>query len=142
GWGRYGGRTTVVGGAAIALAARRVREKAAKIAAHLLEASEQDIVFDQGRFSVRGSPDRAKTIQEVTLQAYLAWNLPAGVEPALEASAFFDPTNFTFPFGTHVAVVEVAAGTGQVEPRRYIAADDLGRAIYPLIVDRYMDGDE
>jgi carbon-monoxide dehydrogenase large subunit len=140
GWGTYGSRTTVVGGAAVALAARRVREKATKIAAHLLEASEQDIVFDQGRFSVRGSPDRAKTIQEVTLQAYLAWNLPPGVEPALEESAFFDPTNFTFPFGTHVAVVEVDAGTGQVELKRYIAVDDCGRVINPLIVDGQVHG--
>ncbi|HYM90313.1 MAG TPA: xanthine dehydrogenase family protein molybdopterin-binding subunit, partial [bacterium] len=140
GWGTYGSRTTVVGGAAIALAARRVREKAAKIAAHLLEASEQDLVFDQGRFSVRGSPDRAKTIQEVTLQAYLAWNLPPGVEPALEASAFFDPSNFTFPFGTHIAVVEVDAETGQVDLKRYIAVDDCGRVINPLIVDGQVHG--
>jgi len=140
GWGTYGSRTTVVGGAAVALAARRVREKAAKIAAHLLEAAEQDIVFDQGRFAVRGSPGRVKTIQEVTLQAYLAWNLPPGVEPALEASAFFDPSNFTFPFGTHIAVVEVDAGTGEVELKRYVAVDDCGRVINPLIVDGQVHG--
>jgi carbon-monoxide dehydrogenase large subunit len=140
GWGTYGSRTTVVGGAALVLAARRVREKATKIAAHMLEAAETDIVFDQGRFSVRGSPDRAKTIQEVTLQAYLAWNLPAGVEPALEASAFYDPANFTFPFGAHVAVVEVDAETGQVELQRYVAVDDCGRVINPLIVDGQVHG--
>ena len=140
GWGTYGSRTTVVGGAAIVLAARRVREKAAKIAAHLLEAAEKDIVFDQGRFYVRGSPDKAKTIQEVTLQAYLAWNLPPGVEPALEASAFYDPTNFTFPFGSHVAVVEVDAETGQVALKRYVAVDDCGRVINPLIVDGQVHG--
>ena len=140
GWGTYGSRTTVVGGAAIALAARRVRDKAAKIAAHLLEAAEGDLVFDQGRFHVRGSPDRAKTIQEVTLQAYLAWNLPPGVEPSLEASAFFDPSNFTFPFGTHVAVVKVNAETGEVEFRRYVAVDDCGKVINPLIVDGQVHG--
>jgi aerobic carbon-monoxide dehydrogenase large subunit len=140
GWGTYGSRTTVVGGAALALAARRVREKATKIAAHMLEAAETDIVFDQGRFHVRGSPDRAKTIQEVTLQAYLAWNLPQGVEPSLEASAFYDPTNFTFPFGTHVAVVEVDAETGQVALKRYVAVDDCGRVINPLIVDGQVHG--
>ncbi len=140
GWGTYGSRTTVVGGGAIVLAARRVREKATKIAAHLLEAAEQDVVFDQGRFHIRGSPDRAKTIQEVTLQAYLAWNLPPGVEPSLEASAYFDPSNFTFPFGTHVAVVKVDAETGEIELRRYVAVDDCGRVINPLIVDGQVHG--
>jgi aerobic carbon-monoxide dehydrogenase large subunit len=140
GWGTYGSRTTVVGGAAIALAARRVRDKAAKIAAHMLEAAEGDLAFEQGRFSVRGSPARSKTIQEVTLQAYLAWNLPAGVEPSLEASAFYDPSNFTFPFGTHAAVVKVDADTGEVELRRYVAVDDCGRVINPLIVDGQVHG--
>jgi aerobic carbon-monoxide dehydrogenase large subunit len=140
GWGTYGSRTTVVGGAAIALAARRVRDKAAKIAAHMLEAAEGDLSFDQGRFAVRGSPARSKTIQEVTLQAYLAWNLPAGVEPSLEASAYYDPSNFTFPFGTHVAVVKVDADTGEVELRRYVAVDDCGRVINPLIVDGQVHG--
>lgn len=140
GWGTYGSRSTVVGGAAIAIAAQRVRDKAAKIAAHMLEAAEGDLTFEQGRFSVRGSPDRSKTIQEVTLQAYLAWSLPAGVEPSLEASAYYDPTNFTFPFGTHAAAVKVDADTGQVELRRYVAVDDCGRVINPLIVDGQVHG--
>jgi len=140
GWGTYGSRTTVVGGGAIVIAARRVREKATKIAAHMLEASEADVVFDQGRFSVRGTPDRAKTIQEVTLAAYLAWSLPAGVEPSLEASAYYDPSNFTFPFGTHIAVVKVNADTGEVQLRRYVAVDDCGRVINPLIVDGQVHG--
>jgi len=140
GWGTYGSRTTVVGGAAIAVAARRVLDKATKIAAHMLEAAESDVVFDRGRFYVRGSPDRAKTIQDVTLQAYLAWNLPAGVEPSLEASAYYDPSNFTFPFGTHAAAVKVDADTGQVELRRYVAVDDCGRVINPLIVDGQVHG--
>jgi len=140
GWGTYGSRTTVVGGAAVAIAARRVKEKATKLAAHMLEAAEQDIVFDQGRFHVRGSPDRAKTIQEVTLQAHLAWNLPAGFEPSLEASAFYDPANFTFPFGTHIAVVEVDTDTGEVDLTRYVAVDDCGRVINPLIVDGQVHG--
>jgi aerobic carbon-monoxide dehydrogenase large subunit len=140
GWGTYGSRTTVVGGAAIAVASRRIIEKATKIAAHMLEAAESDIQFDQGRFSVRGSPDRAKTIQEVTLQAYLAWSLPPGVEPSLEASAYYDPSNFTYPFGTHIAAVKVSADTGEVELRRYIAVDDCGRVINPLIVDGQVHG--
>jgi len=140
GWGTYGSRSTVVGGAAIVLAARRVKEKATKIAAHMLEAAEGDIVFDHGRFAVRGAPDKAKTIQEVTLQAYLAWSLPPGVEPSLEASAFYDPENFTFPFGAHAAAVKVNADTGEVELRRYVAVDDCGRVINPLIVDGQVHG--
>ncbi|HKX19258.1 MAG TPA: xanthine dehydrogenase family protein molybdopterin-binding subunit [bacterium] len=140
GWGTYGSRSTVVGGAAIAVASQRVRDKAAKIAAHMLEAAESDLTFERGRFSVRGTPDRSKTIQEVTLQAYLAWSLPAGVEPSLEASAFYDPTNFTFPFGTHAVAVKVDADTGQVELRRYVAVDDCGRVINPLIVDGQVHG--
>ncbi len=140
GWGTYGSRTTVVGGAACALAARKVVDKARKIAAHLLEAAEADVVFQDGKFFVKGSPERAKTFQDVTLQAYLAWNLPAGVEPGLEASAFYDPTNFTFPFGAHLCVVEVDAQTGNVGVKRYVAVDDCGKAINPLIVDGQVHG--
>ena len=89
---------------------------------------------------MRGSPDRVKTIQEVTLAAYLAWSLPPGVEPSLEASAYYDPSNFTFPFGTHIAAVKVNADTGEVELRRYVAVDDCGRVINPLIVDGQVHG--
>ncbi len=140
GWGTYGSRTTVVGGAACALAARKIVDKARKVAAHLLEASEVDVVFENGRFFVQGSPDRAKTFQEVTLQTYLAWNLPPGMEPGLEASAFYDPTNFTYPFGTHLCAVEVDANTGKVTVLRYVAVDDCGKAINPLIVDGQVHG--
>ncbi len=140
GWGTYGSRTTVVGGAACALAARKVVDKARKIAAHLLEAAEADVLFEGGKFFVKGSPERAKTFQEVTLQAYLAWNLPSGLEPGLEASAFYDPLNFTFPFGTHLCAVEVDTVTGNVAVKRYVAVDDCGRAINPLIVDGQVHG--
>jgi len=140
GWGTYGSRTTAVGGAACALAARKIVDKARKVAAHLLEASEVDVVFENGRFFVQGSPDRAKTFQEVTLQAYLAWNLPPGLEPGLEASAFYDPPNFTYPFGTHLCAVEVDANTGKVTVLRYVAVDDCGKAINPLIVDGQVHG--
>jgi len=140
GWGTYGSRTTAVGGAACALAARKVVDKARKIAAHLLEAAEADISFADGRFAVKGSPERVKTFQEVTLQAYLAWNLPAGLEPGLEASAFYDPPNFTYPFGTHLCAVEVDAETGKVAVLRYVAVDDCGRVINPLIVDGQVHG--
>jgi carbon-monoxide dehydrogenase large subunit len=140
GWGTYGSRTTAVGGSAIALAARRVREKARKIAAHLLEAAEEDVEFQAGRFFVRGVPDRAKTIQEVALAAYLAWNLPPGLEPGLEASSFFDPSNFVYPFGAHVAIVEIDPETGKVRLRRYVAVDDCGPVINPKIVDGQVHG--
>jgi carbon-monoxide dehydrogenase large subunit len=140
GWGTYGSRTTAVGGSAVALAAAKVREKARKIAAHMLEASEADIEFDQGQFFVRGARARSTTIQAVALQAYLAWNLPQGVEPGLEESSFYDPPNFTYPFGTHIAVVEVEAETGKVDLKRYIAVDDCGNVINPMIVDGQVHG--
>ena len=140
GMGTYGSRSAPVGGSAIAVAARRVREKATKIAAHLLEAAEADIEFREGKFFVRGVPDRFKTFQEVALQAYLAHNLPEGVEPGLEATAFYDPQNLTFPFGTHIAVVEVDPDTGQVRLLRYIAVDDAGNVINPLVFEGQVHG--
>jgi carbon-monoxide dehydrogenase large subunit len=140
GWGTYGSRTTAVGTGAIVRACDRIIEKGRKIAAHLLEAAEADVVFEGGRFFVRGAPDRVKTIQEVTLAATLAWNLPAGVEPGMEASAFYDPPNFTYPFGAHVCTVEVDAETGEVRLLRYVAVDDCGHVINPLIVDGQVHG--
>jgi carbon-monoxide dehydrogenase large subunit len=140
GWGTYGSRTTAVGGGAVALGVRKIKEKAKIIAAHLLEAAVEDLEFQDGKFFVRGSPDRAKTIQDVALMANTAWNMPQGVEPGLEASAFYDPANFVYPFGTHIAVVEVSAETGQVELKRYIAVDDCGPRINPMIVEGQVHG--
>lgn len=140
GWGTYGSRSTAVGGTAMVLAARKVRDKAAKIAAHMLEASPEDIIFDQGRFHVRGAPDRDKTIEEVALAAYTAWSMPEGVTPGLEENYFFDPTNFTFPFGTHICVAEVDPETAHVKILRYIAVDDVGHVINPMIVDGQVHG--
>ncbi len=140
GWGTYGSRSAAVGGSAIAVAVDRVIEKGRKIAAHLLEAAEEDVVFENGKYYVKGAPDQAKTLQEVALQAYLAHNLPKGLEPALEAVAFYDPPNFTFPFGTHVAVVEVFPETGEVKILRYVAVDDVGNVINPMIVDGQVHG--
>jgi len=140
GWGTYGSRTTAVGGGATTVAARKIVDKAQKIAAHMLEAAERDIRFESGRFFVDGAPGRAKTFQEVALQAYLAWSLPTGMEPGLEASAFYDPPNFTYPFGTHLCAVEVDAETGGVEIKQYVAVDDCGKAINPLIVDGQVHG--
>lgn len=140
GWGTYGSRTTAVGGTAIVLASRKVREKASKLAAHLLEAAPEDIVFDNGTFHVAGSPGKSKTIQEVALMANLAWNMPEGMPPGLEESHFYDPTNFTFPFGAHICLVEVDAETGEVKIDRYIAVDDIGYVINPMIVDGQVHG--
>ncbi len=140
GWGTYGSRTTAVSGAAVALATRKIKEKSKALAAHLLEAATEDIEYADGRFFVRGSPDQHKTIQDIALMANVAWNMPEGMEPGLEASAFYDPPNFTFPFGTHLAVVEVDPATGQIDLQRYIAVDDCGVQINPMIVEGQVHG--
>jgi carbon-monoxide dehydrogenase large subunit len=140
GLGTYGSRSTAVGGTALLLSARKVREKARLIAAHLMEASPDDIEFVDGRFGVKGVPERSKTIQEVALMAYLAWNMPKDVEPGLEATSFFDPSNFVYPFGCHVAIVEIERATGVVSLVRYVAVDDCGPVINPMIVDGQVHG--
>jgi carbon-monoxide dehydrogenase large subunit len=140
GMGSYGSRSAAVGGAAIYSAVEKIKEKGKKIAAHLLEASEADIEYQDGKFGVRGSPGRSKGFGEVALMAYLAHNLPKGLEPGLEATSFWDPANFVFPFGTHIAVVEVSAKTGKVKLLRYVAVDDVGRVINPMIVDGMVHG--
>jgi carbon-monoxide dehydrogenase large subunit len=136
----YGSRSLAVGGTAIYLATERVVDKARKIAAHQLEAAEDDVEFKGGAFSVKGSPDRNMPLAAVAFEAFTAHNLPDGMEPNLEASSHFDPTNFTFPFGTHLAVVEVDTETGGVRLARYIAVDDCGRQINPLIVEGQIHG--
>jgi len=140
GWGTYGSRTTAVCGSAVKIATQRVKEKAKRIAAHLLEANEQDIEWKNDKFSVRGSPDQAKSFAEVALMANVAWNMPAGVEPGLEATAFFDPSNFVYPFGSHACTVEVDGETGEVKILRYIAVDDCGPHINPMIVQGQIHG--
>ena len=140
GWGTYGSRTTAVGGAALVLATRKIKEKAKIIAAHLLEAAVEDMDYADGKFFVKGSPDKAKTIQDVALMAHLAWNMPAGVEAGLEASMFYDPPNFTFPFGSHFALVEIDPETGHIDLTRYVALDDCGPQINPVIVEGQVHG--
>jgi carbon-monoxide dehydrogenase large subunit len=140
GYGTYGSRSAAVGGVAIARAAEKIREKARQMAAHMLEAAPEDIEFDAGRFSVRGSPDRAKTIQEIAFATDLGFDLPSGMEPFLDETAYYDAANCTWPFGTHVAIVEVDRDTGVVELVRYVAVDDVGKKINPMIVDGQIHG--
>ncbi len=140
GWGTYGSRTTAVSGAAVALSARKIKDKARELAAHLLEASADDIEYSDGRFFVRGAPNRAQTIQDIALMANVAWNMPQGMEPGLEATTFYDPPNFTYPFGAHVAVVEVDVNRGTIDLKRYIAVDDCGLQINPMIVEGQVHG--
>jgi carbon-monoxide dehydrogenase large subunit len=138
GLGTYASRSTPTAGAAGAIAARKVRDKARKIAAHLLEAAEEDLVWEQGKFYVKGSPSRAKTIQEIAFAAYT--NHPQGMEAGLEAVDYYDPPNLTFPFGSYICVVDIDRGTGQVKVRRFVAVDDCGVRINPMIVEGQIQG--
>ncbi|HET9689841.1 MAG TPA: molybdopterin cofactor-binding domain-containing protein [Acidimicrobiales bacterium] len=136
----YGSRSLAVGGTAVYLATDRVIDKARTIAAHLIEASADDLELSGGTFRVKGSPDRGIALSDVAFSAFTAHNLPDGVEPNLEASSHFDPPNFTFPFGTHVCVVEVDTETGAVAVARYIAVDDCGNQVNPMIVEGQLHG--
>ena len=138
GLGTYASRSTPTAGAATALIARTLREKAKKIAAHLLEVSAEDLDWDGERFSVKGAPDRAKTIQEVIFAAYT--NLPEGMDAGLEGVKYYDPPNMTYPFGTYAVVVEIDRGTGQWKPLRVVAVDDCGVRINPMIVEGQIMG--
>jgi len=138
GLGTYASRSTPVSGAATAMVTRRVREKAAKIAAHLLEVSEEDVEFAKGKFSVKGAPDKVVTIQDVAFAAYT--NFPDGMEAGLEGVYYYDPPNLTFPFGTYAVVVEVDPDTGVWKVRRMVAVDDCGVRINPMIVEGQIHG--
>lgn len=140
GYGTYGSRSTAVGTVAMYNSLQRIKEKAKKLGAHLLEADPADVVYEGGKVFVKGSPDQAKTIQEIALQSALGYNLPAGMEPFLDDTAYYDPPNCTYPFGTHICVVEVDADTGQTSIVRYIAIDDVGKVINPMIVDGQVHG--
>jgi len=139
GYGTYGSRTLAVGGIAIHRACGKVIDKGKKLAAHMLEAAEEDVVFERGNFHVKGSPEKAKAFGEVAFASY-GMSLPEGMEQGLEAVAYFDPPNLVWPFGAHVAVVEVDADTGNVKLERYIAVDDCGNIINPMIVDGQVQG--
>ena len=133
GLGTYGSRSTPVGGAATAVAARKIRAKAQKIAAHLLEVDENDVEWDIDRFKVKGVPGQEKTMKEIAWAAYN--NVPEGMEMGLEAVDYYDPPNFTYPFGTYLCVVDIDRYTGQTHVRRFYALDDCGTRINPMIIE-------
>jgi carbon-monoxide dehydrogenase large subunit len=136
----YGSRSLAVGGIAVFMACDKVVDKARQIAAHQIEASEEDLEFVDGEFRVKGAPGRSMSLAEVAFEAFKAHNLPELIEPSLEASVAYDPPNFTFPFGTHVAVIETEEDTGRVRLLRYVAVDDCGNQINPLIVEGQVHG--
>ena len=141
GWGTYGSRSLSVGGEAIARAADRVQDKAKRICAAMLEAAPEDIELAGGSFRVKGSPDQSMTMAEIAGAAYIPpQELPTEIEPGLEESAFYDPENFVFPFGAHACVVDVDVETGKVEIVRWVAVDDCGPAINPMLIDGQVHG--
>ena len=138
GLGTYASRSTPVAGAAAAVAARKIRDKARKIAAHLMEVAEDDLVWEPGKFSVKGAPNKVKTIQDIAFAAYT--NHPQGMEAGLEAVSYYDPPNLTYPFGSYICVVDIDSGTGEVKIRRFVAIDDCGNIINPMIVEGQVHG--
>lgn len=136
----YGSRSLPVGGVAIAMACDKVIDKARQIAAHQLEANPDDLTFANGEFTVEGSPDRSMPLATIAFEAFTAHNLPDDVEPNLDAQVTYDPPNFSWPFGTHICVVEVDTDTGAVDVLNYVAVDDCGVQINPLIVEGQVHG--
>jgi len=136
----YGSRSLAVGGEAIARAAEKVRDKAKRIVAHQLEAAPEDIELVDGKFQVAGSPDKGMTLAEVAGEAYIPQDLPEGMEAGLDEISFYDPTNFVWPFGAHACVTDVDVETGRVDVVRYIAVDDCGPAINPLLIEGQIHG--
>jgi len=140
GFGTGGSRGATVGGAAVFLAAQSVKDKARKIAAHLLEAAEADLDFEGGRFHVRGLADRAVTLTDVTRVAYRGAQIPPGMDPGLEGTRVYDPPDFTIPFGVYIAVVEVLPDTGDVKLRRFVGVDDVGTVLNPMLLEGQLHG--
>ena len=140
GLGTYGSRSTPVSGAATAIVARKVREKARIIASAMLEVAPEDLEWEKGRWFVKGDPDKGATIQEIAMGAHGAVELPEGVEGGLDSETVYNPPNLTFPFGAYICVVDIDPGTGKVTVRRFIAVDDCGTRINPMIIEGQVHG--
>jgi carbon-monoxide dehydrogenase large subunit len=140
GIGTFGSRATAVGGIAVYQAAQQVKEKAREIASHLWEVDADDLVFSDGQFSVKGVPRKTLTIKQIAREAQQPGKLPKKMQPGLAAESQFEPSNFTFPFGAHICVVEVEPQTGRAEIKKYVAVDDCGKTINPLLVDGQIQG--
>src|SRR5690606_13104366 len=140
GLGTYGSRSTPVSGAATAVVARKVRERARIVAGAMLEASPEDLEWTPGRWAVRGDPSTGVTMQEIAMAAHGSLELPEGVEGHLDATTVYNPPNLTYPFGAYVAVVDVDPGTGKVTVRRFVAVDDCGVRINPMVVEGQVHG--
>lgn len=139
GMGTYGSRSLAVGGSALVKSIEKIIDKGTKIAAHKLEAAEEDLEFAEGKWTVKGT-DKSIGFADISLTAYVPHDYPAGLEPGLDFSSFYDPANFTYPFGAHIAIVEVDKDTGKVSLKRFIAVDDVGNVINPMIVDGQIHG--
>ena len=139
GMGTYGSRSLAVGGSAIVKSVEKIIEKGAKIAAHKLEASVDDLEYAGGKYTVKGT-NRSIAFGDISLTAYVPHDYPQGLEPGMDFTSFYDPTNFTYPYGAHLAVVEVDAETGKVKVKRFIAVDDVGNVINPMIVEGQIHG--
>jgi aerobic carbon-monoxide dehydrogenase large subunit len=142
GMGTYGSRSLSVGGSAIVTSANKLRDKMMKIAAHQLEAAVDDIVYDtdNGKLHVKGSPNKSKSVFDVSLAAYTGHNLPDGMEPGLEETSFYDPANFTFPSSAHAVYIEIDKDTGEPTIEKYFAVEDVGNVVNPMIVEGQVQG--
>ncbi len=140
GIGTFGSRSQAVGGTALHMAGIKVKSKMAKFAAALMEANEEDLVFENGKIFVKGAPATGKTFADVAGYAYIPVPLPPGLEPGLSEEAFFEPSNNTYPFGCHISMLEIDRDTGEPRLLRLIAVDDAGNLINPLIVEGQIHG--
>ncbi|MBI4820501.1 MAG: molybdopterin-dependent oxidoreductase [Deltaproteobacteria bacterium] len=140
GQGTYGSRSLSVQGASVHVTAKKIVEKMRAAAAHMLQANVDDIVYEGGRAYVKGSPDKAKRFDEIALGLWYAWDMPKGMEPALEATTFFDPPDFNYPFGSQAAVVEIDERTGAVEVKRFISVSDSGVPVNPMVIEGQIHG--